>query len=167
MRTLGVTGERLREVLDYNSETGVFRWRVVACRRMRAGDVAGSISSNGYRTITIDYTHYKASRLAWLYVTCEWPAAGIDHVNLDRADDRFCNLRHATQSENMANTRAYANNSSGFKGVHWDPARSKWRAQIKANGERIHLGSFHIQEDAAAAYAAAAAQYFGEYARTE
>jgi hypothetical protein len=66
---------------------------------------------------------YREHRLAWLYMTGEWPTHEIDHINGDRVDNRFCNLREATASENRWNSRKRVNNTSGYKGVSWDSAK--------------------------------------------
>jgi len=121
-----LTAERLREVLRYEPETGVFVWRVRAARRIHVGAVAGNISpSSGYRFIGVDCRLYGAHRLAWLYMTGEWPKHQVDHVNMDCADNRWANLRDATCSQNTANSCVRINNKSGFKGVSWDKRRRR------------------------------------------
>jgi hypothetical protein len=130
-----ITAERLRELLSYDPETGVFRWLV---RRLPGNIRKQSIS--GYRGIHIDGRRYKCSRLVWLYQTGEWPTHEIDHVNGDRVDNRFCNLREATLTENRWNSRKRVNNTSGYKGVSWDSARSLWKARINVGGKEKHLG---------------------------
>jgi len=132
---------------------------------VKAGDVAGRGSGGGYRQISVDNRLYLAHRLAWLYMTGEWPEVQIDHVNMDRADNRFVNLRQATRSENKGNMRAQANNASGLKGVYWHKRAGKWCAQINTNGTRRHLGCFDSPEAAHAAYIASAKKHFGEFAR--
>lgn len=79
--------------------------------------------------------------------------------------NRIANLRQATRSQNMANARQKANNTSGFKGVHF--LRGKWQAQIQIGGRRIHLGCYLTPEVAHMAYRIAAKKHFGEFARTE
>jgi hypothetical protein len=96
-----LTAERLRELLDYDPKSGVWVWRI-SRKRMRIGSVAGSINGDGYRRLMVDGRRYQASRLAWLYVIGSWPIAEIDHKNLDKADDRFCNLRECTRLQNQA-----------------------------------------------------------------
>jgi hypothetical protein len=90
---------------------------------------------------------YMAHRLAWLYMTGAFPKEQIDHINLDRADNRWRNLREATQSQNRANVSAYANNTSGIKGVNWDKRAGKWRAQIYIAGRKTLLGMFSAKDD--------------------
>jgi HNH endonuclease/AP2 domain len=131
---------------------------------MCAGAAAGAIVE-GYLVIKIEGHTYKASRLAWLYVTGAWPGAEIDHRNLNRLDNRWGNLRVATHSQNHANKRVYSNNACGFKGVSRQRRDHKWRARIQVNGNQFYLGLFDTSEAAHAAYCVAAEKYFGTYAR--
>jgi hypothetical protein len=94
-----LTVERLRELLTYDPETGELRWRVTR-RRAAKGSLAGTLNRNGYRNIEVEQRCYKAHRLAWLYVTGEWPKETIDHINCKRDDNRWANLRQATTAEN-------------------------------------------------------------------
>lgn len=107
-----------------------------------------------------------AHQLAWLLSHDEWPPRNIDHIDMDRANNRLSNLRLATPSQNGANRGRQKNNSSGLKGVAWNKGAKRWRAQIKANGKRRHLGYFDTAEEAHAAYQEAAASLFGDFART-
>ncbi len=159
-----ITTERLREVLAYDPDTGVFTWRV-ARGRQSAGAVAGSLNGSGYLLIRIDRRSYPAHRLAFVYMTGAWPENEIDHMNLDRADNRFENLREATHSQNMANGRRRSNNTSGLKGAHWRKRNRRWQAQIRVAGRKKHLGYFDTPEEANAAYREAATQHFGKFAR--
>jgi len=160
---------RLRACLNYNPETGVFTWIVSTGPRVHEGDVAGYIdkADGGYSRIRIDGKMYQAHRLAWFYQTGVWPPHQIDHINMDRTDNRWANLRIATQTQNMENRGALATNTSGFKGAHWHKHARKWRAQITVNGKKHHLGHRNTREEAAALYAAAAEKHFGEFARIE
>lgn len=96
------------------------------------------------------------------------PAKGchIDHINLNGLDNRRCNLRHATHSQNLANLGIDKNNTSGFKGVHFCKQTGKWRAVVHFDNKAKRLGRFENKEDAARAYDAAALEIFGEFART-
>ncbi|MCI0598744.1 MAG: HNH endonuclease [Beijerinckiaceae bacterium] len=161
-----ITTERLREVLAYDPDTGVFTWRV-ARGRQSAGPEAGSLDGRGYRQIRIDGRRYQAHRLAWLYMAGAWPKDEIDHVNMDCADNRFENLREATRSQNQANIRAQSNNTSGFKGVCWHKRDRRWEAKIMVCGRKKHLGYFDTPKAAHAAYVAAAKLHFKEFARFE
>jgi hypothetical protein len=94
------------------------------------------------------------------------PLIGVDHRNHDGLDNRRANLRLATQTQNLGNSRIRSDNTSGHKGVYWDRWNGKWRAEIKANGKRFHLGRFVDLDDAANAYDRAAAEHFGPFALT-
>ncbi len=155
MRT-GLTAERLRELLDYDQETGIFTWLVTRGKGLR-GTIAGSAKEDGYVMIRIDRRRYRAHRLAWLHVTGEWPEEEIDHVNRQRADNRFVNLRQATRSEQQQNVLLQSTNKSGYRGVSWHERDKRWQAQIHANCKATSLGNFHTPEEAYAAYCAAAA----------
>jgi len=89
-----------------------------------------------------------------------------DHINMDGLDNRRANLRIATVAENLHNRGKQKNNTSGYKGVFWEKKDKKWRARIKVDGERMHLGLFHDPADAARAYDKAAKKHHGEFATT-
>ena len=155
-----LTQQRLKELLVYDPETGVFTWRKDRADNARRGAIAGSPKSDGYMRLCIDGRRYRAHRIAWLYVTGKWPTKEIDHINGDGLDNRWANLREATRSQNMCNTALRADNKSGFKGVSWVTARRKWHAQIAGKS----LGHFDNLEAAARAYRKAATERFGEFA---
>lgn len=160
-----LTAERLRELLQYDPETGWFIWRV-ATSSQKVGGRAGSYDkTNKYRAIKIDGRLYREHRLAWLYVTGLFPPPGleIDHANGDRIDNRLSNLRLATRSQNQANKGVFKNNTTGYKGVSRN--RRKFRAAIHHNGRYIHIGNFETTEAAHEAYKLAASELYGEFAR--
>lgn len=160
--------QKLREQVDYDESTGAFTWRVSGRGRFkRAGAPAGSRASRGYLRLCVEGLgeHY-AHRLAWLYVTGEWPPEQIDHINGDRSDNRISNLRACSLQENRRNTigiptrRKY----SRFKGVTKDKY-GRWCAQITRDGVGIRLGPFDTEEAAASAYREKAKEVHGEFAR--
>jgi len=157
-----LTARRLQELLSYDPGTGLFTWKVTFSRA-KLGKVAGSFDSDGYHKIQIDGRVYRGHRLAWLYMTGEWPESEIDHRDLDRSNNRWDNLRPATHSQNQMNTRPRG--VSGIKGVRWHGRDRVFRATIWLNGRAVQLGAFATAEAAAAAYAVAARQHFGEFAR--
>lgn len=173
-----LTADYVRQILSYNPDTGEFVWRerprehfknaqaYSAWNSRFAGKSSGNIS-DGYWQININYRTYQAHRLAWLWMTGEWPNGEIDHIDCVGVNNRFANLREAAHSENMRNARKRADNASGVKGVYWDHRREKWQAQISANNKHFYLGSFDNIEDAAASYSKAARKLHGEFARTE
>jgi hypothetical protein len=121
---------------------------------------------DGYRKIRINGRSYLAHRLAWLYMTGEWPQNVIDHASGQRSDNRWENLRAASPLLNSHNRKRPSNNTSGFKGVTFYKAGNIWRAFIRVDGLLRFLGSFPTPELAADAYAAAANDHFGSFART-
>ena len=153
-----LTVERLRQVLDYDPETGAFTWK-------GNGRNAGGLSARGYILICIDRRRYYAHRLAWLHVKGEWPADFLDHEDLDKANNRFANLRSCSKSQNHANRRRLSNNTSRFKGVCWNGQASKWKAAITINHKHHHLGHFDCPVAAHLAYSVAADKTFGEFGR--
>ncbi len=161
MRTL--TFERLRELMHYDPETGDFTYRVRTARRVKIGAVAGNPNVDGYFWVSVKGERYRAHRLAWLYMTGEWPPRDIDHKNLNRSDNRWANLRLATDSQNKANIGKRADNTSGYKGVF--KKGRKWEASIGVRGKRRYLGSFSCIVAAHLAYVVAADKHFGDFAR--
>lgn len=155
--------DRLRELFHYDPDTGVFTYRTRASCCTRIGDVAGSVNTEGYRHIRVYGRAYKAHRLAWLYVKGVWPVGMIDHINGDRADNRFGNLREATRSENLANSRVFRRGKAFPKGVRLSP--HGFSARIQARKQSYFLGYFKSETEAAAAYEVAARNLFGKYAR--
>jgi hypothetical protein len=167
--------ETLKRLLEYNPDTGVFIWksRPDGAKRWNAryaGKVAGFHwtprgSRVAYVSIRIFDWPFLGHRLAWLYMTGEWPAEAVDHKDLDGLNNRWENLRPATKAQNGANTRAPRTNSSGFKGVSLHKPTGKYRAYIKIGERQVWLGYHDTAEAAHAAYAAAAKSMRGEYAR--
>jgi hypothetical protein len=160
-----VSVERVRELLDYNQETGVFRWRVHRSRGAKRGQVAGSVDKKGYILLGIDGRNYPAHRVAWAYVYGEWPSSDLDHRDLDKANNAITNLRVASRSDNMGNTAAHVDNSTRVKGVCFDRRRGQFYASICKDGVRRFLGYFSNANEAGRAYERAANAAFGEFAR--
>jgi hypothetical protein len=152
----------VRSILHYDPLSGVFRWRTAKGKRVRAGSVAGC-RNGGYVRIRIDGSNFRAHRLAWVWMTGEWPADLIDHKNLDGHDNRWINLRAANSSQNQANR--LPTGASGIKGVrlHRD---GYWEARVRVNGRQRRIGAYGSASEAAQAYETAAISAFGEFART-
>jgi hypothetical protein len=151
-----ITQARLKELLHYDPDTGVFTYRVTS-RWYTAGGVAGGLTPVGYRTIGIDRKGHLAHRLAVLYMTGAMPPSDVDHVNGVKSDNRWRNLRVATRGENQQNIRGpRGHNKTGLLGVRlW---RGKFRAQIVHAGKQFYLGCFSTPEEAHAAYLKAKAE---------
>jgi hypothetical protein len=161
-----LTHERLLALVHYDEATGVFTWKLKRRGSPRqAGERAEIRRKNGYLMLHLDGVRYYAHRVAWFYVYGQWPALNIDHADLDRSNNRLANLREATQSQNVANSSLRRTNSSGFKGVYQSKATGRFHAQITVDGRTHYLGNFPSRERAAAAYADAASQRFGKFAR--
>lgn len=137
-----VSLERLREVLDYDPETGRFVWRISLNARGPAGSVAGTSLPDGYLRIQIDRVPMKAHRLAWLWVHGEMPLCEVDHINRIKSDNRITNLRLATSKQNKENQSLRVTNTSGHKGVHWDKSREKWMAFVVHHRKFKNLGRY-------------------------
>ena len=159
-----ITRERLHQVLSYDPETGGFTWRASGSGR-RPDLRAGTITSQGYLGIQVDRRLYLAHRLAFLWMTGAFPSHDVDHRDMDRLNNRWPNLREATRAQNMMNGRARSNNATGFKGVTFLKPLGRYQARIRVSGEQRYLGLFDTQEEAHAAYRAAAEKHFGEFAR--
>lgn len=160
---MAITQSRLKELLDYDPETGVFQ-RKVATSNTKAGEIAGC-KKRVYVIISVDNKLYRAHRLAWLWMTGLWPEQFLDHINMDKHDNRWINLRAATKSQNMANRGPQRNNTSGFKGVVYYKQYKNWVSNIWKEGKLHHIGYFNTAQEAHAAYSAAAIRLFGEFAR--
>lgn len=174
-----LTAEYVRECLLYFPSTGNFRWRerprehFVSNRgwaiwnSRHAGKLAGGTTCKaGYRQIAIAKRNYYAHRLAYLYMTGEWPNCQIDHRG-GRDDNRWSQIRPASASENRCNQGVSARNTTGFKGVSHYRARNKFVAAIQKNGKVYHLGYFDNAEEAYAAYCRSAKKHHGEFARVK
>lgn len=152
---LMLTQERLKEVLTYGPETGVFLNRIKRSWRSPAGSVAGCIYRGkwgSYWVVRVDMKMYFAHRLAWLYMVGRWPKEHIDHINGNGIDNRMCNLREATNFENAQNISSKARAASGYVGVRWSPGSKKWYASIGTNYKNKFIGLFDNPADAHAAY---------------
>jgi hypothetical protein len=146
-----ITQERLRAVLHYDPETGVFTRRIATANRSKVGEVVGSDNGQGYLAARLDGPSYKLHRLAWLYMTGEWPSMDIDHKNGVRDDNRWSNLRHVPRRVNSQNQRrAHRDNATGFLGVSAHGER--FAAKIESDGVCRRLGLYDTPEEAHAVY---------------
>lgn len=161
-----ITHEELTKILKYDPETGNLFWNHPR-PKIRVGDKAGYLHHKGYTNLEINGKHYAAHRLIWFYVTGRMPFKAIDHINGDRSDNRFENLREATNGQNRANS--ITTNKHGLKGVSllpWMKESGKcWQASIKHNKKVIYLGCYYTKEDAHSAYCKAATELHGEFSK--
>jgi hypothetical protein len=154
--------QQLAQLLSYNSETGELFWNQGT--RYYKG-VAGGKRPDGYWYITHKGKKFCAHRVAW-FIQYGWLPDQIDHINMDRSNNKIANLRAATNTENAANRSLQTNNTTGFKGVSFYKANGKFQAKITSGNKLKHLGYFEKAEEAARAYEIAARKNHGEFART-
>ena len=158
-----LTQDRLKERLVYDPETGVFLWWTgPRPRGSRAGYIVGK-KNKPYRAIEIDGKRYLEHRLAFLYMTGEWPENLVDHRDGNGLHNEWENLRPANYSENARNRRS---TSQWGKGVRPSYTPGKFTSAIRVDGRIRHLGTFTDPVAANLAYARAAEEHFGEFART-
>lgn len=172
--------EDLRRLLRCEPETGLLFWlprtsdlfsdgahtaehTCAKWNSKNAGRLAFTARSSGGMEGRIFRRAYRAHRVIWALVHGEWPEE-VDHINRDNTDNRLCNLRRCSHKQNLYNQSSTHGSTSRFLGVHWDRARGNWAAKISVAGKTIHLGRFHDELKAAAAYDKAAAHHFGEFA---
>jgi len=161
-----LTQDRLKELLQYNPDTGVFTWKrrdvkwftdghfraMTNCKKWNtknAGEKAGFCCSTwGYILISVLKKKYRAHHLVFLYQNGNLPKGQVDHINHDRSDNRWVNLREVTHRENSLNQTCRATNKSGFTGVSFNKKREKWYSSIMVSGKTINLGQFTSKDDA-------------------
>jgi HNH endonuclease/AP2 domain len=158
---MSLSHSELKQLLHYDLDTG--EWT-------RLSDLSRADrlhKQSGYFRVRIGRKEYRAHRLAYFYMTGEWPPKTIDHADLDRSNNRWNNIRPATQGQNNANSKLRKTNLSGYKGVTWAWKTGLWKAQISLQGRTIHLGTTKTAFEAHLLYVAAAKKYYGEFARAQ
>jgi len=156
-----LTQTRLKEFLQYDPATGIFIWLQRSLESFAslhhgktwntrfAGKSAGSVNKiTGYLHIRVGGKVYPAHRLAFMHMNGSFPRYQTDHINHSRTDNRWRNLREASNQENGMNQSMPNTNTSGFVGVYWNKRRGKWYSQIRVYGKLIHLGYFTDKDDA-------------------
>ena len=146
-----LTQKRLKEVLYYDPETGVFTRIVRTSNSINIGDVAGGLMKIGYLRTSIDGKSYLCHRLAFLYMLGEFPPMDTDHINGVKHDNRWENLRSVSHKDNTKNQRLRKSSKSGSIGVYWREDTRKWSVRICAKGKLISLGCFSEFDDAVTA----------------
>lgn len=173
------TPELLRQLLDYEPETGTLKWKtrtagMFATKRAFstwnsrfAGKEAFTAkdSMHGYRVGNVNYKLCMAHRVIWAIVHGEYPEYDVDHINGNRGDNRLINLRAATRSQNNCNSGTRKDNKSGYRGVSFHSQYGKWEARIYADKKKYPLGFFETAEEAAEAYRLASLRLHGEFSR--
>lgn len=172
---MAITQDRLKELMHYDPDTGIFTWlaRVGGKRKAEgwnakyAGTQAGCVYAGlGYATVSLSMEKYYLHRLAWLYMTGEWPPNDVDHINGVRHDNRWINLRLATRKQNLANAAGHFDSTSGgVKGVSFEKWSGKWKAQIYLDGKNRLIGRYATIEEAKEAYLRVAVDARGKWER--
>lgn len=157
-----LTQEYLKSILRYNPETGNFHWTWQKSDRVLKNSVAGTNRSNKCIIICINLKKYRAHRLAWLYMTGEWPKKDIDHINRNPLDNSWANLRECTISQNGYNTTVRPHSKTGFKGVHQELS-GRYSANATIKGVRYYIGVYDTPEEANAAFIDYVKEEHGEF----
>ena len=142
-----LTQKRLHEVLDYDPSTGICIWKINKGFRYIKGKTAGW-DDNGYRRIEIDGRVYRAHRLAFMWMDGYFPENDVDHIDRNKANNKWDNLREASRSCNVINSKISIRNTSGITGITFSNQASKWQAYISIPKKLLHLGFFKKKNNA-------------------
>lgn len=158
-----ITGIILGMFLDYDPETGFFRYKLRTNPNTVPGEIITTLNEDGYVMISVQGVRMRGHRIAWVWMTGKWPNRDIDHINGQRADNRYLNLREANRSQNLMNGGLRKSNRSGVVGVHFCAERQKWVAQIKVQKRTVGLGRFEQFQDAVHARKKAEERYYKSF----
>ncbi len=161
-----LTVARLKTLLTYWPLSGHFVHNECGRRTDLHRQIAGHLREDGYRIIKLDGEKYRASHIAWLYMTGKWPKDEIDHANKNPSDDRWVNLREASSADNKYNKDGWRKKEQ-YKGVYvyLNKKKQRWRAAAMVQNKNYHLGIFDTPEEAAVAYDTFAEKMHGKFAR--
>lgn len=148
MKKEKLTQEDVRFLFNYDPDTGIITWKNTECKSVRIGDVVGAKHKYGYLLVYAYGKNYPAHRIIWLYVHGNFPEKEIDHINHIRDDNRICNLRSVTSSENSRNQTISSRNTTGVTGVSFNKSKNKYQSQIRYRKKDIWLGTFDNIEEA-------------------
>ena len=143
-----LTQERLKELLDYDPENGVFIRKISTNNNIKIGSISGSIDKQGYLIIWADGKRYKAHRLAFLWMEGYLPENQVDHIDRNKINNRWSNLREVSQTCNMRNRAVLKNNKYKITGISFHKKLNKIRADIRISRKLIYLGIFDNLLDA-------------------
>ena len=159
----GFTREFLSGLFSYNPRTGEILRRMDRSPNAKAGQKVGTVDGKGYLHVSVLKKFVRLHRLAFFLQTGETPLE-IDHIDRDRTNNTWQNLRPALRKDNVGNSAPGVANTSGFKGVSYNKRGRVWHAQIKINGKQTYLGRSRDPLIAARLYDKAAVEHFGEFA---
>jgi hypothetical protein len=144
-----ITQSELKELLNYDKETGIFIRIKSNSNRAKVNCVAGNIRKDGYLEVRVCKKSYLQHRLAWLYIYGKFPDKLIDHINGNRNDNRIENLREVDYKENTYNSKVRSDNKSGVRCVSWNKKSQSWEVRVKVDKKLKHFGSYKELDDAA------------------
>ena len=157
--------ELLLEHFEYNPDTGVvtlIKARSTNTDINKVGNPVGTLSNRGYLIVCLNNKRYLLHRIIYKMVTGEEPTF-VDHRDGNPMNNKWTNLRSATQQQNNSNTTLRSDNTSGLKGVSWNKSSQKWKSTICKDGSTIHLGLYNTKEEAHEAYCNKGKELFGEF----
>jgi len=152
--------ETVKKIFYYDAESGMLLWRNGNGRNVNPWQQANSLNSSGYYAVKIQNKSYRVHRLIWLYVNGKFPDGDIDHKNRIRNDNRLCNLRDVSRTDNAQNISLPKHNKSGHIGVSWIKSHNCWTVYVKVNKKNKWLGYYKNLDDAVAARKAGEKQYY-------
>ncbi len=161
----GLDLERVKELYKYIPETGKLLWNKSGAGR-NAGEAAGFKTRAGYRATRIGKLQIRVHRLVWFMMTGKWPVRQIDHINGIKDDNRWCNLREATDFQGQKNRSVHKNNKLGVKGVRMT-RHGRYRVSIRTDHKLIYLGVYETLAEAKKVREEATMKYHGEFGRLE
>jgi hypothetical protein len=148
---IDLTQETIRHLFSYDAETGDFAWKVQKSRNIKLGEPIKANKITGYRCVKINKKTYPVHRLIWLYLYGHWPHGDIDHKNRIRSDNRLCNLRDVSRTDNCQNITLPSHNKSGHIGISWVKSHKSWTVYIKVDKKNKWLGYYKDINQAIAA----------------
>lgn len=165
LKTKKISIDRLHELFRVDDE-GRLIWKMSPSRKVKVGNIAGSMLKSGYLEVGIDKQYFRVHRVIFAMSYGYWPKL-VDHINGVRTDNRPSNLREANDLQNTHNSRIRRDNTSGIKGVSWIAAQSKWKAECRVNGVRHRVGYFADKNEADKAIRAFRETHHQGFARHE
>lgn len=158
-----LTQEKLKESLEYNLDTGLFKRVKRASNRSPVGWFEGANNGDGYKRIRVGDKSYLAHRLAFLSEFGFMPRM-VDHIDGVRANNRIANLRECSRSQNSMNSKLSTANSSGFKNVYWHKRDKRWAVTVNVGGRQSSFGYYDDLELACLVAEEVRDKYYGEFA---
>jgi len=142
-----ITQQELKELVNYDKDTGIFTWKKRTSNRVKVGDAIGNLHNCGYVEMSVGGKRYLAHRIAWLYMYGYIPQL-IDHIDGNKQNNKICNLREATYQSNVYNSKIRSDNKSGVRCVSWNKKRNSWEVRLKIDGKLKHYGDYKDLSDA-------------------